>query len=146
MTLRKLKNPFRKAQLPVDIRQCRKSRKWDIYDKDSVIIASGMTKGDAEMVRDTLNYIGRVLGYLTELLETEEIMVPSTSDVEKIEERMQLLEEISEFLIQIGLVKRMRPPYEENIKQWGNDLVCKAIGDLPEWTKAYHILKKKREY
>jgi len=146
LTPRKSHNPFRTMNLPVKPYKNRTSRKWDLRDRDGVIVASDMTKSDVEIVCKVLNYIEKTIPYLTGLLSnfvtTENIMTPIVSaGIEEVKEREILVDETAGFLMSIGIIEPPVINYEQNVKDWGESLFNRNE-EVPQWTQQYYKMKK----
>ena len=140
----KIINPHRKMCPPISMRQDWETKKWFLYDKTGIIIAEEIKRDDARTMKDALNNIGITLNYLVNVLEFDVMMAPLPNiPIEYTKRRIQLFEEIFEYLVNLGIIKESDIDYKEDFKLWADKLRGQLLNEeAPLWTKLYHALKK----
>ena len=141
-------NTFRKLVFPVDYRQDWDSKKWYIFDKDSVIVADNLTKDDAETFKDSLNHIGGMVMMLASVLQSEHSVVPSPdAGIGSIAMRTNLLYNISELLISLGVIERPKVDPHAGTEVWKQEMLTQLNERKdPEWVNLYHHLKNEGQF
>lgn len=140
---RKLSNIFRHMKFPIRTYKNKKTKRWSLVDKENIIIAENMTQNDAETNRDAVNYIGKAILFLIDLLNSESLVEPCANvNPNNVIKRELLLAAIYEFLIDTKTFEEPEPESEPELdvkptfEEWKTNLsedLLKVVENIEPW-------------
>jgi len=116
---KKPRNNFYKPELPVNIHRDWRNKCWRLIDNKNTIIADNLTKEIAETLEQAVNVVSEALTCITAFLKYENVVCPTEeADPECIIIRENLVENATQFLIDLGVIKA-----SPKCDGWKNDLM-----------------------
>lgn len=116
---KKPRNNFYKLELPVKTYRDWRNKCWKLVDHKNTIIADNLTKEIAETLEQAVNVVSEALTCIAAFLKHENIVCPTKeADPECIIIRENLVENATQFLIDLGVIKA-----SPKCDGWKNDLM-----------------------
>lgn len=116
---KKPRNNFYKPELPVKTYRDWRNKCWKLIDNKNTIIADNLTKEIAETLEQAVNISSEALTCIIAFLKYENVVCPTKeADFECIIIRKNLVENATQFLIGLGVIKAT-----PKCDGWKNDLM-----------------------